>query len=503
MANTREKRAKLNIIVSFLTQIVSMVCGIILPKVLLGAYGSEAYGATSSITHFLAYITLLEGGISGVARAALYKPLAEKDSAKVSAVVDEIKRFFRILGMVFVVYVLILACSFKSISHIEVMDWSSTFLLVLVISISTFGQYFIGISNSILLQAAQQKYVTYVITIIAVLLNTVLSCVLVNMGFSLIAVKFVSSCVYVLRPIAMWLYVRKNFTLVKVTQRDKGALSQKWTAMGQHIAYFLHNNTDVAVLTVLANLATVAVYSVYNMVVAQIQNLTVSFTAGMESLFGDMLARDEREKLNTAFNIYETMISMVSVVLFSVTSAMIVPFVKLYTAGISDAEYIQPAFALLLVIAAFTYCLRLPYNYVVNAAGHFRQTRMAAYGEAAVNIVTSVVLVFRFGLIGVAIGTVAANMFRFVYYVWYLSGHIIHRPVSLCVKREAVNLVDFALVMLLGQAVTSVISVGSYLTWAVCAAIVTVLAAALTALSNLLFYRDSFRAVLRKVGICW
>ena len=61
-----------------------------------------------------------------------------------------------------------------------------------------------------------------------------------------------------------------------------------------------------------------------------------------------MLARDEREKLNTAFNIYETMISMVSVVLFSVTSAMIVPFVKLYTAGISDAEYIQPAFALLL-----------------------------------------------------------------------------------------------------------------------------------------------------------
>ena len=32
----------------------------------------------SSITRFLGYIVLLEAGVGGVVRAALYKPLAEK-----------------------------------------------------------------------------------------------------------------------------------------------------------------------------------------------------------------------------------------------------------------------------------------------------------------------------------------------------------------------------------------------------------------------------------------
>ena len=145
MTNPRVKRAKLNILVSVACQIISLICGIILPKIFLGAYGSEAYGATSSITHFRAYITLLEGGISGVARAALYKPLAEGDSYRISTVVSEIKRYFRLLAFIFIAYVLVLACSFKAISHIEVLDWASTFLLVIVISISTFGQYFIGV----------------------------------------------------------------------------------------------------------------------------------------------------------------------------------------------------------------------------------------------------------------------------------------------------------------------------------------------------------------------
>lgn len=66
----------------------------IVPRLMIGTFGSEAYGATSSITQFLAYITLLEAGIGGVARSALYKPLADNDDYMISAVVCEIKRFF-------------------------------------------------------------------------------------------------------------------------------------------------------------------------------------------------------------------------------------------------------------------------------------------------------------------------------------------------------------------------------------------------------------------------
>ena len=69
-------REKLNIVTSLMNQAVTLACGILIPHMLISTYGSEAYGISVSITQFLSYISLLEGGIGGVARAERYQPLA-------------------------------------------------------------------------------------------------------------------------------------------------------------------------------------------------------------------------------------------------------------------------------------------------------------------------------------------------------------------------------------------------------------------------------------------
>ena len=84
MKTTRSSRAKLNSASTLINQIVSTVCGIIIPRLMLGAFGSVLYGATTSISKFLSYISLLESGIGRVARAALYKPLADKNEEQIS-----------------------------------------------------------------------------------------------------------------------------------------------------------------------------------------------------------------------------------------------------------------------------------------------------------------------------------------------------------------------------------------------------------------------------------
>lgn len=56
----RSKKAIKNIIASLGQQLVAIICGLILPRAIIGAYGSNVNGLVSSITQFLAYITLLE-----------------------------------------------------------------------------------------------------------------------------------------------------------------------------------------------------------------------------------------------------------------------------------------------------------------------------------------------------------------------------------------------------------------------------------------------------------
>ena len=497
LSDTRAKRAKLNIVVSLGCQALVLLCGLIVPRLMIGQFGSEAYGATASISQFLAYISLLEGGIGGVARAALYKPLAEGNMQVISEIVSEIKRFFRVIAFIFVGYVLILACFFQSISHIQCFDWFSTFLLVIVISISTFAQYFIGISYSVLLQADQRTYITSIINISTTILNTVMIVILIYLNSSLILVKFISSCVFVLRPIMMWLYIQKHYSLVKAEAKKKNFLSQKWNGLSQHIAFFLYSNTDIAVLTLLANLKAVAVYSVYYMVVSQIENFTASFSTGMEAVFGDMLAKHEMDTLHRTFGYYETLISVIATILFSVTAVLIIPFVRIYTVGVTDANYIASTFSILLILASLVACLRKPYHNIVIAAGHFKETQFAAYGEAIINIVLSVCLVIKFGLIGVAIGTLVATTFRFLYYAVYLTNHIFNRKIGLFIRRTAVNIGTYAVIYMIGCQICMYWNFTNYFMWALCGVALVVMAVAVTLFSSCIFYREDVKKMIK------
>ena len=496
MGTVRERRAKLSIVVSLIARVVTLVCGLIVTPLLLKAFGTELYGATASITQFLSFITLLNGGVSGVSRAALYKPLADNDMDAVGKIIYEIRKFYKIVGSIFTVYVIVLACSFRAISHTDVVDWLTSFLLVIVISITTFAQYFIGISNAILLTAAQRVYLLQLNTIITTLLNMIMVVVLVHVHSNIVIVKLVSSAVYALSPVLMWVYVKKIFVHLKPKKSDEIVLTQKWTGLGQHVAGFLHGNVDIAVLTVLSDLNLVAVYSVYNMVIANIYNVVSAFTSGMEAVFGDMLAKRETEKLKQTFDVYDTGISYVSGLLFSVTTVMIVPFVKIYTEGVEDANYIRPAFAVILALATYYFTARMPYHSMVVAADRFKQTRSAAYGEAIINAVLSVILVWKFGLIGVAIGTLVADLFRYIYYAGYLSKHVLYLSFASFIKRFVFNLMNYALACAVGFVIVRQFDITNYFVWALAGAVVTAASFLIHTLGVALFYRSHISTLL-------
>ena len=103
----KNKRTLINTISTILLQVVTIISGFIIPRLLLETFGSEVNGLISSLNQFLNYITLFEGGLSAVILASLYKPLAEKNVNKISAVVSATNKFYKKLSLIFVVYTII------------------------------------------------------------------------------------------------------------------------------------------------------------------------------------------------------------------------------------------------------------------------------------------------------------------------------------------------------------------------------------------------------------
>ena len=67
-----------NILSSLFLQIVVLLYGFIIPSLIIRNYGSETNGLISSITQFLAYISLLELGIGPIIKNLLYAPIIKK-----------------------------------------------------------------------------------------------------------------------------------------------------------------------------------------------------------------------------------------------------------------------------------------------------------------------------------------------------------------------------------------------------------------------------------------
>ena len=495
---TRMRHAKLNIYMTLLNQVIAVLCGFIAPRFLLDAFGSEVNGAASSILQFISFIALFEGGIGGVTRAALYKPIAENDFDKINCILGETQHFFRIISLFSLGYMSILAFSFKSISHLNALDWASSAFLVVVVSLSTFFQYFFGITNSLYLQSLQKVYIVSSITSLSLLLNTVVIIVSIRLGAGFIAVKLLSSLVFIMKPICLYFIVAKKEKVKPKFDKTKQYLTQKWTGLGQHIAYFVHLNTDVVLLTFLVNLSVVSVYTVYNMVMSQMQGITTSFVSGMEALFGDLLANDEKKELEKTVKRYESLLSLVANSLFISAAVLIVPFVMVYTKNLTDANYDQPLFAVFLCLALWLYCLRLPYHSLTIAAGHFKQTRLAAYGEAAINIAVSVILLLLgFGLVGVALGTLLGTLFRFIYYLVYLKYHIIHIPLRTTCRRLGCNILLFASLTYIGTRLISLIAINGFVSWFLYAAVCGLSVTLIVFLVNLLCYRKDTLSAIR------
>ena len=98
--------------------------------------------------------------------------------------------------------------------------------------------------------------------------------------------------------------------------------------------------------------------------------------------------------------------------MFTVIGILTLPFMKLYTSGMTDYNYINVWLPPLFVSVQFLSIARFAANNLVNIAGHFKKTQNRAILETAINVVLSVAFAFKFGIYGILFGTIAALFYR-------------------------------------------------------------------------------------------
>lgn len=493
--NDRKKRLAYNTFSSLLFQITTIICGFILPRLILTAFGSVVNGIVNSITQFLGIISFLELGVGAVVQSSLYKPLTERDENQISRIMKSANKFFHIIAMILLVYVILLVIFYPKFAN-QNFTYTYTATLIIVISISSFAQYYFGIVNRLLLTADQHGYIQYNTQTAAIILNTFMCFFLIKLGFGIHIVKLTTSLIYLMQPFIIHLYVKKHYSINHKITYTVEPIKQKWNGIAQHVAAVILDSTDIVVLTIFDSLASVSIYAVYFLVVKGIKQLFLSMMNGIQSLMGELLANGESKELKNLFGWTEWIIHTGTIFIFGIAAITIVPFVEVYTQGIMDANYVQPVFAAFLVIANAGHCLRLPYNLLILAAGHYKQTQSNYIIAASMNIIISIVAVKHLGLVGVAIGTLCAMFYQTVWMANYDSKNIIKWPIKNFVKQFLVDIVTVAFMVLITMNIR--METISYTAWVLYALLISIISLLIVIAVNVIFYKSNILRVYKR-----
>lgn len=478
----RGKKALKNTIALMIKQLTTIVCGFIVSRIIIVNYGSDTNGVISSITQFLAYISLLEVGIGPVIKAALYKPIARKNKKEIEGILRSSEKFFRKISLIFIIYMIVLCIVLPNIIH---SDFTNMYIvsLVIILSIATFMEYFFGITYTLYLQAEQRTYISSYIQVFTTVLNAIAVIILASTNVNIQLLKLVSAIVLIFRPILQNIYVHKKFNINLKDGDKEYRIPQKWYGMAQHIASIVHNNVGTVVITLFCHISEVSVYSVYIYIISGIKNFIQSFSSGVEASFGNMIANNEKDNLNIKFRAYEFLYFTIVTIVFTCTIILILPFISIYTRGVNDANYYRPIFAYIIVFGEYIYTLRLPYSMLSFVSGKFKENQKWDWLEAIISLIISLSLVWKLGIVGVAIGILVSMIFRSTLYIIYASRKILFRKIYIGISKFIIGIVQIIVISLLLRNITS-LQMQSYFTWILYGIIVALVSVIIIILSN-------------------
>ena len=420
----KTKRSIYNLFFNLLSQIITFAMSILIPRLFLVSLGSEINGLVSSVGQVFSYVGLLEAGIGATAIQALYKPIAEKNQLQINKILSASNKHYKKIGFIYIGCVIVVAIFYPIFVVSGIPNWQ----IVGVVIFSGLGNainFLLQQNYVVLLSAEGRGYVTTNLNLLVNVLASLTKAVLLLLGFNVVVITAAQFSFTLLRILLMQIYIYKNYKWINTKEEpDYSALSKQKYVMVQQLSYFIYSNTDILVLTVFCDLSVVSVYVIYNLIIGVIEGIVSAFTSSILFALGQIYNEDFNE-FKKVYVIYDSGYMTIVFMLFTVVYLCIIPFLSVYTKGITDANYLDHTLALLFVILKMVTTLRSQSQNTINFAGHFKETQRSAILEAVINIVVSLISVNYVGIYGVLIGSIVSTLYRGIDVTNYANRYIL------------------------------------------------------------------------------
>lgn len=422
------KRSVYNVAFGFVGQVIVLGLGLVIPRLFLVNLGSAANGLLTSAGQILAYLSLLEAGLGAASIQALYKPISLSDTRSINSILSATKSYYEKTGKLYLLSVIVFSLVYPLST--DEFPFSVCAPVIFFTGIPGAINYIYQGKFRVLLQAEGKSYLIANVTTVVGVMSSLVKIWLISSGCGLVTLQ-ASYCIVALLPVLYYhvLFKRRYQWVNFNVEPDFSSLNQKNAAFIQQISSLVLTNSPVIILTFFTNLKVVSVFVIYSMIYDTLTIATQTVSNGVTHVVGKSYYKG-RESFSECFSLYEMLFFSFSFSVFIVAYLFTVPFLSLYTKGVTDISYIMPGISLSFLIFKLVAVLRTPALNTANATGHFKQLQTSSILEATLTIVLSCFLVSSYGICGVLIGTTLALLLRALFAVYYVNHELVGRSSS-------------------------------------------------------------------------
>lgn len=413
MEKSRLNNSIKNLKAAWIGQFLNIFAKFVMRRFFVRYISDDYLGLDAVFTNIIGLMNLAELGIGSAVVYALYKPLVEQDEDKILGVMQLLARVYKTIagilcgiGLVLMPLITFIAPEAKTLPYVHLL----------------FGFYlantcvsYLFTYKGLLATADQKNYIPISIHYIFIISLNITQIFIIYFTQNFLIYAAVQSLFTLEEGVSLSCIMERRYPVLK--RKDKILLPTELTGkiradvrkiMIGRVGSTIISSTDNLILSNVVGLSQTGVYSNYVMVKASLQAIVCQCQSAVSASIGNIAASGEREKELDYFWLLNFMTSA----LYSVTAVcmfnLMQPFVAYWLGGNYIMDY------------GVLFCLTVIYFYggirgllgtYSMAHGIFDLDAKKTVLEAIANLVLSIVMAMKFGIIGVLLGTIISSLF--------------------------------------------------------------------------------------------
>ncbi len=407
----RTKNSIKNTIVSFSSNLLTIIIGLIAQGIFIKILGSEYLGINGLFSNIISMLGIVELGVGSAIIYHLYKPIVEEDIKKVKALMNFYKKCYTIIALIILTIGLMITPYLNLFIEEVTIDINISLVYILFI-IEIVCSYLLSYKRSII-NANQKNYLVNFIHIGYLVILNILEIIILVLTKNYYLYLVIKIVMRILENIGVTLLANKLYPYLKhnnekLDENTKKDIFQKVKALFFHkVGGFIVLGTDNIIISKFIGIIEVGLYSNYYMIIDAIEKLFGQVIRAITPSVGNMLVKESSEK---SFEIFKRVRFLnFWIATFSGISLLVV-MNSFITVWIGSKYLLATCVLIVLVLNYYAKSMRSCHMIFKEAAGIYYEDRYIPLLESVLNIVASLILLKYFGLAGIFMGTIISSL---------------------------------------------------------------------------------------------